>query len=145
MPPFLQDCYFSILMKKFLFNYKRPFLGYSEWIFHCALIKGTVKVKVAQSCPTLWGLYSPRGSPVQNTGMNSFSLLQGIFPTLGSNPGLPHFRLTLYQMSHKGSPRILEWVAYPFSSRSSQPRNWTRVSWIEGRFFTNWAIREAYY
>jgi len=38
---------------------------------------------------------------------------------------------------------ILEWVAYPFSSRSSQPRNPTGVSCIEGGFFTNWAIREA--
>ena len=36
--------------------------------------------------------------------------------------------------------RIMEWVAYPFSSTSSRPRNWIRVSWIAGRFFTNWAI-----
>ena len=49
--------------------------------------------------------------------MGSHSLLQGIFPTQGSNPGLPHWRWILYQLSHKGSPRILEWVAYPFSSR----------------------------
>jgi len=33
------------------------------------------------------------------------SLLQGIFPTQGSNPGLPHCRRILYQLSHKGSPR----------------------------------------
>ena len=46
-------------------------------------------------------------------------------------------------ISHKGSPRILEWIAYPFSSGSSQPRSRTRVSCIAGRFFTNWAIREA--
>ena len=39
--------------------------------------------------------------------------------------------------------RILEWVAYPFSRGSCQPRNRTRVSYIAGRFFTNWAIREA--
>ena len=39
--------------------------------------------------------------------------------------------------------RILERIAYPFSSRSSRPRNWTRLSCIAGRFFTNWAIREA--
>ena len=37
--------------------------------------------------------------------------------------------------------RILDWVAFPFSSRSSQPRNWTRVFCIAGRFFTNWVIR----
>ena len=89
------------------------------------------------------GLYNPWNSPGQNTGMGSLSLLQGIFPTQGSNPGLPHCWWILYQLSHKGSPRILEWVAYPFSSRSSWPRNWTRVSCIAGGFFTNWAIREA--
>ena len=66
-----------------------------------------------------------------------------MFPTQGSNPGLPHCRQILYQLSHKGSPRILEWVAYPFSSRYSWPRNWTRVSWIADGFFTNWATREA--
>ena len=81
-------------------------------------------------------------SPGQNTGVGSLSLLQGIFPTQGSNPGLPHCRWILYQLSHKGSPRILEWVAYPFSRGSSWPRNWTRVSCIAGGFFTNWALRE---
>ena len=75
--------------------------------------------------------------------MGSLSLLQGIFPTQGSNLGLPHSRWILYQLSHKGSPKILEWVAYPFSSKSSRPRNGTRVSCIAGRFFTNWAIKEA--
>jgi len=64
-------------------------------------------------------LYSPWNSPGQNTGVGSLSLLQGIFPAQGSNPGLPHCRQILYQLSHKGSPRILEWVAFPFSSRSS--------------------------
>ena len=38
--------------------------------------------------------------------------------------------------------RVLEWVAYPFSSGSSRPRNWTGASCIADRFFTNWAIRE---
>ena len=79
----------------------------------------------------------------QNTGVGSLSLLQGVFPTQGSNPSLPHCRQILYQLSQKGSPRILEWVAYPFSSRSPWPRNWTGVSFIAGGFFTNWAIREA--
>ena len=89
------------------------------------------------------GLYSLWNSSGQNTGVGSLSLLQGIFPTQGSNSGLPHCRWILYQLSHKGSPRILKWVAYPFSSGSSQPGNWTRVSCIAGRFFTNWAIMEA--
>ena len=65
------------------------------------------------------GLYSPWNSPVQNTGVGSLSLLQGFFPTQGSNPGLLHCRQILYQLNHKGSPRILEWVAYLFSSGSS--------------------------
>ena len=101
-----------------------------------------VKVKVAQSRPTLCNPmdYSPWNSPGQNTGVDSLSLLQEIFPTQGSNPGLLHCRRILYQLSHEGSPRILEWVAYPFSSGSSQPRNWTGVSCIAGGFFTNWAI-----
>ena len=85
------------------------------------------------------GLYSPWNSPGQNTGVGSLSLLQEIFPTQGSNPVLPHCRWILYQLSHEGSPRILEWVPYPFSSRSSWPRNRTGVP----RILTNWAIREA--
>ena len=75
-------------------------------------------------------LYSLWNSPGQNTGVDSLSLLQGIFPTQGSNPSLPYCRQILYQLSHKGSPRILEWVAYPFSSGSSQTRNRTGVSCI---------------
>ena len=94
---------------------------------------------------SLWphGLYSSWNSPGQNSGVGSLSLLQEIFPTQGLNPGLPHCRWILYQLSHKRSPRILEWVAYPFSSGFSQPRNWTEVSCIASRFFTNWALREA--
>ena len=71
------------------------------------------------------GLYSSWNSLGQNTEVGILSLLQGIFPTQGSNPGLLHCRWILYQLSHKGSPRILEWVAYPFSSGSSWPRNRT--------------------
>ena len=76
---------------------------------------------------SLWphGLYSPWNSPGQNTGVGSLSLLQGIFPTQGLNPGLLHCRRILYQLSHKGSPRILEWAAHPFSRGPSWPRNLT--------------------
>ena len=83
------------------------------------------------------GLYSSWNSPGQDTGVGSLSLLQGIFPTQGLNPGLPHCRQILYQLSHQGSPRILEWVACPFSRGSSRPRNQPGVSCIAGRFFTN--------
>ena len=89
------------------------------------------------------GLYSPWNCPGQNTGMGSLSLLQRIVLTQGSNPGLLHCRWILYHLSHKGSPRILGRVTYPFSSRSFRRRNQTGVSCIAGAFFTNWAIREA--
>ena len=65
------------------------------------------------------GLYSPWNFPGQNTGVGSLFLLQGILPIQGSNPNIPHCRRILYQLSHKGSPRILD----PFSSGSSRPRN----------------------
>ena len=71
------------------------------------------------------GLYSPWNSTGQNTGVGSLFLLQGIFPTQGSNWGFPHWRQILYQLSNRGSRRILEWVASPFSRESSRPRNRT--------------------
>ena len=73
-----------------------------------------MKVKVTQSCPTLCDpMGCPWNSPGQNTGIGSLFLLQGIIPTQGLNPGLPHCRWILYQLSHKESPGILEQVAYP--------------------------------
>ena len=62
--------------------------------------------------------------------MGCHALLQEIFPTKGSNPGLPHCRRIVYQLTHKGSPKILEWVAVGFSKRFSAPRNQTSVSCI---------------
>ena len=88
-------------------------------------------------------LHGPCNSPRQNTGVGSPSPLQGILPNQGPNPGLLHCRQILYQLSHKGSPKTLEWVACPFSSRSSWPSNRIRVSRIAGGFLTNRAIKEA--
>ena len=99
---------------------------------------GKVKVKVAQSCQTLWNSTDyPVHEIFHNTGVGSLSLLQKIFPTQGLNPGLLHCRQILYQLSHSGIPRILEWVVYPFSSRSSRPRNPAWVCFIAGGFFTS--------
>ena len=94
---------------------------------------------------SLWphGLYSSWNSPGQNTGVGSLSLLQQIFLTQESNPGLLHCTWILYQLSHQGNPRMWECVAYPFSSGPSQPRDRTQVSCIAGGFFTSWATREA--
>ena len=116
------------------------------------------------------GLYSPWDSLGQNTGVGSLSLLQGIFPTQGSN-----LQADSLPLSHLGSPtyvikfkvkvkvtqscptlcnpmnytvhgilqaRILEWVAFPFSRGSSQARNQTQVFRNAGTLFTSWAARE---
>jgi len=71
---------------------------YAEW-----------KVKVAQLCLILCEPrdYSPWNSSGQNTGVGKLTLLQGIFPTQGSNPGLLHCRQILHQLSYQGSPRNL--------------------------------------
>ena len=68
---------------------------------------------VAQSCPTLCNPMDcslPGSSvhgdfPGKNTGVGCHALLQGIFPTQGLNPGLPHFQADFYSLSHQGSPR----------------------------------------
>ena len=54
------------------------------------------------------GLYCPWNSPGKNTGVGSHSLLQGIFPTQRSNPGILHCRWLLYQLSHQESPKIAQ-------------------------------------
>ena len=97
-----------------------------------------VYVKVTESCLTL---SNPRQSmefsrPEYWRGLPFPSL--GDLPTQGLNPGLPHCRRIPHQLSHLGRPRILEWVAYPFSSSSSQPRNPIGVSCIAGGFLTSW-------
>ena len=112
------------------------------------------KVKQKESCSvvsnSLWphGLWPARllcswDSSGKNTGVSSHSIFQGLFPIQGSNPGLPPCRQILYQLSHKGSSRMLKWVADPFSRASFWSRNRTGVSCIAGRFFTSWATMEA--
>ena len=69
-------------------------------------------------------------SPGKNTGVGCHFLLQGIFPTQGSNPGLPHCRQTLKPLSHQGSPLsprvcsnscLLSWWHYLTISWSAVP------------------------
>ena len=70
--------------------------------------------QLPQSCLTLFDpmeckparLLCPWDSPGKNTGMGCHSLLQGIFPTQGLNPGLPHCRQIPYHLSHQGSPSV---------------------------------------
>ena len=84
------------------------------------------KVKVAQSCPTLCD--SPWGSPGQNTGVGSLSFLQGVFSTQGSNPGLPHCRL-----SHQGSPSTLLSIYTSELTTGPQALMFVAVSFINAK------------
>ena len=101
--PFIQECLnFPFIPKRYFHQVK-------------------VKVLVTQSCPTLFDtrLLYPWNSPGKNTGMGCHFLLQGIFPTSGWNPALPHCRQTLYQLSRQGSPspgtkvRIVKLMSFP--------------------------------
>ena len=81
-----------------------------------------IEVKDAQSCPTLCDpMDCPWNSPGQNTGVGILSLLQGIFLTQRLNPGLPHCKQILYQLSHKGSvtPSIKNYQPLAHGSLSS--------------------------
>ena len=79
-------------------------------------------MSVSESCGVMsnslrpHGLYSPWNSP---TGVGSLSLLQEIFPTQGSNSGLPHCRWILYQLNHKGNQE--QWSGYPIPSPVDLP------------------------
>ena len=93
-------------------------------------------LKVPQSCQTLCnhlGLNSPWNSPGQSTGVGSLSLLQGIFPTQGSNPVLQHCSRILYQLSHKGRPGASE------HSSNSKKESW-QLS--QGNGWVFWAKAE---
>ena len=78
------------------------------------------------------GLYSPWNSPGQNTGVGSLSLLQGIFPTLGSNSGFLNCRQILYQLSHKGSPEEAN------QDQQETLGRWSRSNCVAGRVSAGW-------
>ena len=136
MPVWLQrKGYYAILVcpffKKF-FSFPKCFV-----FFLMFWSSSRIAAEPFQSCLTQCDLMDgslpgcPWDSLGKGTGVCCHAVLQGIFPTQGLNPGLPHCGQILYQLSHKGSPRILEWVVYPFSSVSSRPRNWTGVSSLQ--------------
>ena len=78
------------------------------------------KWKLLSCVNSLWphGLYSPWNFPGQNTGVGSCSLLQGLFPTQGSNPGLPHCRDSL-SSEPPGNPMNLWWA--PLTGTAANP------------------------
>ena len=105
------------------------------WILLLALViffESEMKVLVTQFYPTLCNpMNCSQASPsmgfsrqeywvaisFSNTGVGGHALLQGIFPTQGSNPGLPHRRWILYHFSHQGSQLSSLLVSYQLSTR----------------------------
>ena len=126
-----------------LSNFKHSSYSPRHFSWRCIILAAFILV--AQSCPTLCNPMdcSLPGSSVH--GILQARILEwvampphppGDLPNLGIEPRSPTLQAVLYCLSHQGSPRILEWVAYPFSRGSSWPRDWTWVSCIAGRFFT---------
>ena len=113
-----------------------------EWV----VTSSSRKVKVAQSCPTVCNPMDYRVHGILQARILVWvvhSLLQGIYPIQRSNPHILHCRWILYQLSHEGSSRLLEWVGYPSYRGSSRPRNQTGVFCTADGFFTNWAATEV--
>ena len=82
------------------------------WGNVCSLMQWSdVKVSVVSDSLRPHRLYSPWNSPGKNTGVGNRSLLQGIFPTQGSNPGVLHRRQILYQLSHQGSFSSVQFIS----------------------------------
>ena len=133
-----QDSVFPISKMKGYDSVRSPILSYCKslschlkWSQNCSVVSNSLQPH---------GLYSPWNSPGQNTGVASLSLLQGIFPTQGSNPGLLHCRQILYQLNTReakntgvDSLSLLQWI-FP-----TQESNQGLLHW--GGIFTNWALR----
>ena len=81
-------------------------LLHCRWILYQLSYQGSPGCSVV-SDPIDYTVYSPGNPPGQNSGVDSLSLLQGIFPTQGLKPGLPYCRWILYQLIHQGSPKAL--------------------------------------
>ena len=105
---------------------------YAIAVFRCWMTGGAMEFP-----RTFHGNLVPWNFPGQNTGVGSLSLLEGIIPTRGLNPGLPDCRWILYQQSQKGSLIILKLVAYSFSSGFSDPGIELRSPALQVDFFTN--------
>ena len=97
--------------------------GLNTGLGSLSLLQGISQPRDQTRSPTLQADSLPAEPPgkAKNTGVGNLPILQRIFPTQESNWGLWHCRWILYQLSHQESPRILEWVAYSFSSGSSGP------------------------
>ena len=77
--------------------------------------------------PSSARLLCPWNSPGKNTGVGFHFLLQGIFPTQGSNLGVLHWRQILYLLSHKGSPVIRTHMAIKATMTKEEANGQTSV------------------
>ena len=73
----------------------------------------------------------------KNTGVGNLSLLQGIFPIQGSNPGLPHCRQILYHLSHQGSPNFVKLIIKPRNCAPSCVQLWHMLLPLLGILFSS--------
>ena len=92
-------------------------LNWTDAVLSCSVMANSLRPPWTVACRLL----CPWDSPGKNTGVGCHALLQVIFPTQGWNPYLLHCRQILYHLRHEGSPRILEWVNYPFSRGLPSP------------------------
>ena len=130
----------------FIISYLESIVNAHTLVFSTLLSISAALCLVAQSFLTLCDPVDSRlpgssvhgDSPGKNTGVGCHAFLQGIFSTQGSKPDLPHCRQILYHLSYEGSPRMLEWVAYLFFRRTSQPRKELNQGLLHcGSFFTS--------
>jgi len=140
---------FQVLMFKFLIHFELIFVNGDPVSFFCLWSSSFTKVVYWRDCPfpivCSWPLYKGLVDHIYDT-WNSFWAPCSV-PLLWkwkSFIRVPLFATpwTIQSMEFSRA-RILEWVAFPFSRESSQPRDWTQVSHIAGGFFTSWATREA--
>ena len=121
-----------------------------QWMIKDIKFTRWSEVKASQSCPTLKSL--SHVPPLTIQSMEFFRPeywdgqplpSSGDLPNSGIEPRSPALQVYSLPAEPQECPRILEWVAFPFSRGSSQPGDWTQVSCIAGVFFTGWATREA--
>ena len=98
-------------------------------------MSGVCLCLVIQLCPTLCDSVDcslPQSSvhwssPGKNTGVGCHALLQGIFATQGSNPGVPHCRWILYRLSHQGSGLVEKYTSQSLNPTPDMPGELTDI------------------
>ena len=141
MPPGCREYCVSVHQTRFEFqarnfsdtslkNVTQPFLALISTrmliimiLIHLVALKSNESECGSVVSDSLWpyGLQSPSNSPGQNTGVDSVSLLQGIFPSQRLNPGFLHCRQILYQLRYQGDQMKLYYIALCHGEGSGTP------------------------